>query len=73
MLGVHVISMGFACDIDVCTISTVGSGIARQCEADGLARPTAVVCVIAIISTAIHDTHTGLLGRRRGGPASGDP
>jgi hypothetical protein len=45
VLGVHVISMGFACDIDVCTISTVGSGIARQCEADGLARPTAVVCV----------------------------
>ena len=30
MLGVHVISMGFACDIDVCTISTVGSGIARH-------------------------------------------
>ena len=45
VLGVHVISMGFACDIDVCTISTVGSGIARQCEADGVARPTAVVWV----------------------------
>ena len=55
VLGVHVISMGFACDIDVCTISTVGSvrGIARQCEADGVASADGgCVCVGAAAASA---------------------